>query len=846
MKLLNVIRGFFLYIVFGIIVISGISFFSPAAIAGVYEAEHIPWSGYWWPFKYGGLATGNGYRGHPAPLEKYLLLTTGKMSGNAVDWYKEHYYNPDAESWWGLCPPFSRAAVTESYPILPSSENNIIFRVGDKKGLLTLCHDDWSGIIYASGETPVDFHFWLLDYIGEQQTAFTADLDAGEEVWYFPVYHYEMDSTRSGQTDHVSVGILYASDSVKPDYIGTKARLKQYTYDLFLDDQGNIIGGEWTGESADSAGDHGDHPETLSFPEVTGALNPYLDCEKIREIARARDDFLEMPDNASARLLPGTYNLVLLNEDVYILPGAPGDEVVLDFTKDDSSRRDMNIEILDNDGVQVRQHRMTQYGPPVSFLLPMENPPYTVVITQADYEADPNIYTLVMDFQAAFVHRVSYIPKNGPWSGFALTNGNDEPADDVMLVTTDTDGHPIQTVLGPLELLPGEKSLFHFSSLPVRKHESIETDSLMLISSQSVDMVNLFADTGGPMAGFSQIAPSGNRLIIPDIYDNEPGNPLYMTGAVINESFAKAEITCDVYSAQGALISTVLQNIAVRGKFQIRPGSSPFYNVSDGGWMEISADNSNIALCGYQYLRNKANQANALDTLFALSVASGTMYVQHVTPPDGQWRTLLTLINPNEDANPVIIHPARSGVGTASDIQVALAPFEKQVIDISPDFGDPASGELERSILEISGSYPFAGYVAYAAYNGDAAFYPLLDADESFKTELIMPHAAYNNGRWWTGVGVCNPNSYPVKVLIVPYDQNGQAMIAAGEYRSLKPGAYEVFTVKGMFDGLVQDISFLKIRSYDPDTALIGGFYLYGNAPGQNLKARMLVSGGNM
>ena len=837
MKLLNVSRRFFVIFCFLFLFPGGTFAFQSSG-----EASPVPWSGYWWPLKYGGLATGIGYRGHPAPLEKYLLLTTGKTSGNAIDGkggYKEYYYNPDAEGWWGLCPYFSWAAVTESYSILPSSENNIIFRVGDKKGLLTLCHDDWSGIIFASGETPVEFHFGLLDYIGDRHKAFTADLDAGPEVWYFPIYHYEMESTRSGQTDHVSVTILYASDSVPPDYIGTSARQKQYTYDLFLDAQGNITGGEWTGVSVD------DHPETLTFSEVTGALNPYLDCEKIREIARAQDDFLEMPDNASARLLPGTYNLVLLNEDTYIVPGKPGDEVALNFIKDDSSSQDMNIEILDNDGVQVRQHRMIQYGPPVSFLLPMENPPYTVVITQADYEADPNIYTLVMDVQAAFVHRVPYIPKNGPWSGFALTNGSDQRAAEVMLVTTGTDGHPLQTVLGPLELLPGEKNLFHFSSLPIREHESSETDSLMLISSQSVDMVNLFADTRGPMAGFAQIAPSGNRLIIPDIYDNELGNPLYMAGAVINESFVDAETTCKLYSAQGALISTVLQNIAARGKFYIRPGSSPFYNVSDGGWMEISVDNPKIALSGYQYLRNKGLQADSLDTLFALSVASGSMYVQHVTPPDGQWQTLLTLINPNEDDNLVNIHPARGGVDKASDIQVALAPFEKQVIDISPDFGNPASAELERSILEITGSYPFTGYVAYAAYNGDAVFYPLLNA-EAFKTELIMPHAAYNNGRWYTGVGVCNPNSYPIRVLIVPYDKNGQVMIEAGEYSSLKPGAYEVFTVQEMFYGLAQDISFLKIRPDDPDTALIGGFYLYGNAAAQNLKARMLVSGGNM
>ena len=36
--------------------------------AEVQQAADIPWSGYWWPARYGGLSTGSDYRGHPAPL----------------------------------------------------------------------------------------------------------------------------------------------------------------------------------------------------------------------------------------------------------------------------------------------------------------------------------------------------------------------------------------------------------------------------------------------------------------------------------------------------------------------------------------------------------------------------------------------------------------------------------------------------------------------------------------------------------------------------------------------------------------------------------------------------------
>ena len=830
------IRRFFVFFVFVFLLLL---YFPGTIIAfqGSGQASPIPWSGYWWPFAYGGLATGADYRGYPAPLEKYLLLTTGHKTGLAIDWYKDQYYDPDAEPWWGLCPAYARAAVTEAYSILPSSHDNIIFRIGDKKGLLTLCHDDRSGVIYASGKTPVDFHFWLLDYIGAQQKGFAADMEAGTEVWYHPIFSYEMESWQSAQTEHVSVTVLYADDKVPPDYMGTRQRQKQYTYDLYLDAEESITGGNWTGNSIS------DHPETLSFPEVNGSLNPYLDCEKIQEIARAQDDFLEMPDNASARLLPGTYNLVLLNEDAYMIQGAPGDEAMLEITRQDGSSQSMHIEIIDNDDIVVDEDTLSLSGSSVRFRLALENPSYRVVITQDDYESDPNIYSLVMDFHGAHVRQVPYIPKNGSWIGFSLTNGFDDQVAEVMLVTCDTDRQPLHTVDGPRGLLPGEKYLINFSNLPVRKHDYPHTDSLMLISDYPVDVVNLFATAAGPMAGFSSAAPTGSRLILPDVHDNEPWDSLYMTGAVTNESFEDADITCFVYSDKGALMRTVSQNIAARGKFLVRPGSSPFHSVPDGGWMEIIADDPEAVLTGYQYLRNTDNPTNTLDTAFAQPVASDIMYVQHVTHASGPWRTLLTLINPNADDNLVIIHPSHSSGDSAADMQVAMAPFEKQVIDLSSDFGELFQAEI-RSMFEISGDYPLSGYVTYAADNGDAASYPLLDS-KKLKTELIMPHAAYNNRRWYTGVGVCNPNTYPVTVLILPYDQNGP-MSAAVEYLDLAPGSYDVFTVYRMFPGLAAEIAFLKIRSLKPDIAKIGGFYLYCNSSARNLKPRTLVSGGNM
>jgi len=75
------------------------------------------------------------------------------------------------------------------------------------------------------------------------------------------------------------------------------------------------------------------------------------------------------------------------------------------------------------------------------------------------------------------------------------------------------------------------------------------------------------------------------------------------------------------------------------------------------------------------------------------------MYLQHVTP-SGHWQTLLTLINPNESDNMVIVHPARNDGDETADMHIVLDPFEKRVVDVSPDFGAPKQEIFVDKIAE--------------------------------------------------------------------------------------------------------------------------------------------------
>jgi len=799
-------------------------FFQHLAYATTYEASSIPWSGYWWPYTQGGLGTGLDYRGSPAPLEKYNLLTTGVSSGTALYSYLDVHYDPNAPSWYGLCGYWARAACYEHIDILPSSENNIIFRVGDKKGLLTLAHNsDVSE--YTQGAQPDEFHKWLLKYIKDQKKAFVADLDAGDQVWSYPIYKYDMTSSVTGDVESVWVKIYYADDFVEPDYRGTQVRTAQYTYDLTLDGAGAITGGEWTGYSID------DHPDVLMFSVDVGPIFPGLNYREIVRLAGSRDDFLEK-GSQTVEIGPGTYNLILLDEDVYTIATGSGDILSVRIEKESGSLQNMDVVVVDGNGDEVQRGIVTT-GSPMSILLTSTTPPYIVRLTQGDY-TDPNIYTLKADVKRSYNQEVPYIPQvSGAWSGFALTNPGSAAVDNVMLITRNESGIPTQTVLGPLRLGAGEKRIFFFSDLSVRLHEQSETRRLTLTADGSVDLLNLIGGAGNrSLTTFVQGDARGSRLVIPDTAP--PMTPgVRMFGGVRNESFAETRVSLRLFSGTGVLMQEVSVLIAARGWLPIEPGFYPFYNMPGSGWIEILGNGVQL-LSGFQY----TSDSSGVETLFALPVGSSKKIVPHVPEP-GYWRTRVTLINPNDQENSVKLHPALAGADGGGDLNIVLAPGEKRILEIQDQFGKREGDPLYHSILEITGTYPVVGYFTYSTISGgDKASYPLLE-DSDFKGTLSLPHYAGNDGYWWTGVVVCNPSSFAVTVRIEPYDGTGNLMEGRVISVNLGAGAYDVFDVASRFGDSASGISFIRLRT-EGDAGAIGGFYLYGDSGNQ------ILSGANM
>ncbi|MBI5557278.1 MAG: hypothetical protein HY885_06535 [Deltaproteobacteria bacterium] len=777
--------------------------------AETYTAHHIPWSGYWWPYSSGGLVTGAGYYGSPAPIEKYELLEESSYPGELSRYYRDYYYDPAAPDWYGHCNSWALAAISEHLDIMPSSEENIVFRVGDKKGLLTLAHEK-DLVELGDGASAAVFHYWLLYYLKDRQQGFVADLDPGEERWNYPIYQVAIQSNRVGGTEEISATIYYATDNVHPDFIGAKKIQKTYTYTLQLDSQDNIISGAWTNDSII------DHPDRLMFPKAFLSVSPLLDYQEVLRIAQSRDDHLENGDQLVS-LPPGKYNLTLLDVDRYQLVCNAGDTVELAVEKVVGSPLAMTAVLIDGSGAVVDNVEFAGEGS-VVWQFAAANPPYELELSQADYSA-PNIYSLAVDLDKTANYHFPFLPKNGMWSGFALTNPSDSPVEQVMLTTNDESGRPLHTLLGPETLNGGEKKVFLFSALPWRQHELAQTSSLTLRADGEVEVLNLFGSTT-QLASQVQKINGSSQLIFPEtIPELDPRRSLAAT--IINESFTGAQVDIAVFSASGILLSQRSVNLEGREQLNIKPGVAPFYSLPDGGWLKATTPSGNI-LCGFYYL-NGPDQAEGM---FTLPADSETKVIPHIPPP-GNWFTTVTLINPNGSANRIVLHPVKGGGDQTHDLVVNLKPFEKKNIELQDLFGFAPGNPLYHSIVEIYAEKDFAGFYTYqSASKTDKAKYPLIST-AMLDSELVMPHNPGANGYWWTGVGVFNPMGSIRNIEVLPYGKQGQLLAAQKKNFQLAGGEYKVFTLNGLFGDIAADISFIKCRPLgDNDT--IGGFYLYG------------------
>jgi hypothetical protein len=259
-----------------------------AAQAGVEEgmARHTPWSGYWWPIGKGELL---------APLGKYDYLT----GGAATQWEQaNHPPGPNVPEWFGYCHAWAASAVLEYEPRSPQpvagpGGQALTLGIGDQKGLLAAAHTqdvaNNFGDRFGDGEGSEDFHdldpctLWelLRSHMKDQGLPIVMDLEAGPEVWNYPVFAYRVEYSPYGPAgmQMARLSLWAADDAVPPDHVGVMPHFQTYTFTFQVYNGSIVMGsGRWVGHSIEN------HPDFAWYPYVVMPENPYIEYNHVKHV----------------------------------------------------------------------------------------------------------------------------------------------------------------------------------------------------------------------------------------------------------------------------------------------------------------------------------------------------------------------------------------------------------------------------------------------------------------------------------------------------------------------------------------------------------------------------------
>lgn len=300
--------------------------FDALPASGEVPDDKKPMSGGYYPEGSGG--TDIGVNGGKSALAKYDDAFYGGQNKASI-WERQNHTSGPA--WAGHCNGYS--AANQRHPKEPSKpvvRGGVTFDPRDIKALMAevymsadfeflggnRCEESGPpGISGRSDPTvmgkcedinPGTFHAALTNWVGRKKHTLIMDSFSGDQVWNFPLVKYQVTSQQvvtAGQAKQaISTGggaaYIYNPSAVKFIYLTmqltyveaqkTEILAKRYTavmnlsYVLELNAQGDIVGGEWVGESQKT------HPDFLwvALPPLPASGtrlmgNPNLDANEV-------------------------------------------------------------------------------------------------------------------------------------------------------------------------------------------------------------------------------------------------------------------------------------------------------------------------------------------------------------------------------------------------------------------------------------------------------------------------------------------------------------------------------------------------------------------------------------
>ena len=724
-------------------------------------AANRPWSGYWWPYQQGGMVTGAAlkrttpvpeyyadWEGFFSPLEKYSLAFGEDPRGDAWAWEDENHHQPDAPSWYGHCNGWASAAIQEPEPVTALELNGIYFRVGDQKALLTELHQQDPAVVYdpdSAGDdgktmSPVLFHTVLVDYIKTRGQAIVVENDPGEQIWNFPCYKYDMTWTDAGTTRNFTTTYYLLQDFVSPDSTNPSISRLTVHYNLYLDEEGAIIGGAWTDDSVTN------HPDFMWEPIGQNSANPYLDPSRVDQIMASvlteppTDDPFESNDTRETATLwyaeAGFFRS--FNEDWYRLPVEAGEtvdvsvypaklDVVLESALTDAAgqavgvredtqdrvifhagkqpvSRDLYIQVRAaepqtnhrNYGVQVERASRSFFMPHVANLDPWTTEAFLLNRTATTGEVDFNFYRTLEDQVEGESYRLAMAPGEVRYGLL----------DDIVP-----------------ELTPDYNRWLRFRT-------DDRVSGVFFFSNDAFvdDLASMpILETGSRTLQMNHVAVDATWWTGVSVANTDPHWP--------------AKVTLLPYRPNGTLAGAALEVEIAGGGRYIRFLSDVFAPevLSETGWVGIESDREVV---GFELF---ATNDGRLFEGIPLQEGGQSELIAPWVPERPDWWTGIAVVNPDRVSATIRITPFKySGTNAYSPtlhyFEKTLAPKEKFVILVDQLFPDAPSTITFLKVETTSASRSVNGFVLYGNFLTNVLCgYPLIGRDE-LRTSGLLPY----------------------------------------------------------------------------------------------------------
>ena len=237
--------------------------FDALPTTGTVPNFRVPYSGYIYPDRGGGTEN---------VLRKYDLAFHGgrPLAVGFEKWDTTAFKQPtprkgpfgmtwgqkmETPNWHGHCNGWAAATIRHAEPKTSVKRNGVTFTPADIKGLLAEIYIYNDVEMLAGIDSKIEpgiFHAIVTNWLGRGGHPLGLEADPSEEKWNYPTYAFSSSSIkRSDRRVEVKLNLAYIKDS-NGEYQESprNRRVKSFHYDLYLNTQGEIIGGNFYADSA--------------------------------------------------------------------------------------------------------------------------------------------------------------------------------------------------------------------------------------------------------------------------------------------------------------------------------------------------------------------------------------------------------------------------------------------------------------------------------------------------------------------------------------------------------------------------------------------------------------------